>query len=303
MTTTDMGDALASNYMLVALSVRTWSGKRTDRDATAEVIQSKAAAQDSGAFVKKLLASADAELKEVHASANNLRSFLYARTLPWTVNTEGAKRGERLVATADAMKFLADVAYTKKQFDQAVLNLQSVWDARVQQAITNLGGLADSNDYPPSSELTSLFSVSVEVRPLPATQDFTRMNVPAPLAQALAKRMADQAETQVKNAMDDLKGRLLDELNRMATQLGKHAAGEKTKLYGSLATNLQGLVGLARSMNLTGSEKLNELADRIETKLLHMPIEGYKNSIGAAQQAADEAKAIIAEVELPDVFA
>jgi hypothetical protein len=295
--TLDLGDALASNYMLVALNIRTWSGKRTDREATAEVIQNKAAAQDSGSFVKKLLASADGELKEVHAAANNLRSFLYARTLPWTMNTEGAKRGERLVATSDAMQFLADVAGQKRAFDAAVLNLQTVWDSRVQQAITNLGGLADSTDYPDSTQLTNLFSVSVEIRPLPAKQDFSRMNVPSQLAGALAKRMADQHETQVKNAMDDLKGRFLDELQRMATQMGKLASGEKTKLYGTLLTNMTGLVGLARSMNLTGSEKLNEIADKIETQLLHLPLETYKTSITAAEAAANAAKELTAEIE------
>lgn len=294
---TELGDALASNYMLVSLNIRTWSGKRTDREATAEVISSKQAAQDSGAFVKKLLASADNELKEVHAAAANLRGFLYARTLPWSTNTEGAKRGERLVATADAMKFLADVAKQKKAFDEAVLGLQSVWDARVQQAITNLGGLADATDYPDASRLTQLFSVSVDIRPLPAQQDFTRMNVPANLAEALGRRMAQQTQTQVENAMEDLKERLLDELSRMATQMGKLAAGEKTKLYGTLITNMQGLVALTKSMNLTGSERLNELADKIETRLLHLPLETYKTSVTAAEQATVAAKEIAAEIE------
>lgn len=299
---TNIGDALASNYMLVSLSIRTWSGKRTDRDATAEVIQQKAAAQDSGAFVKKLLASADAELKEVHSAAGNLRMFLYARTLPWTMNSEGAKRGERLVATADAMNFLRDVASTKTAFDQSVLNLQSVWDARVQQAITNLGGLADANDYPAAADLTKLFSVTVDIRPLPTSGDFTRMNVPAKLAEALGNRLAQQAETQIQNAMEEFRERLLEELQRMALQLGKFGAGEKTKLYKSLTTNLQALVNLGRAMNLAGSERLTELADKIETQLLHMPVDAYKNSAAESAKAAEAAKAIIAEVEIPNVF-
>jgi hypothetical protein len=135
----ELNDALAANYMLVSLSIRTWSGKRTDRGATDEVIQQKHAVKDSGAFVKKLLASADSELKDVHAAANGIRSFLYTSTLPWTQNTGGANRGDRLVPTAKAMEFLRDTAALKRQYDGAVMTLKGVWDERVTQACTNLG--------------------------------------------------------------------------------------------------------------------------------------------------------------------
>lgn len=298
----DLSDALASNYMLVSLSIRSWSGKRTDKDATQEVIANKNAVQDAGAFSKKLLASADEELKEVHAAANAIRGYVYSRTLPWTLQSDGAKRGERLVATSESMNFLKEVAALKKVYDDAVLNLQQVWDARVNQAIANLGSLADPSDYPTASDLPSLFSVTVDIRPLPAIADFSRLNVPAALQTALAQRMAQHAETQMRNAMEDLKERLLEELNRIATQLERVGNGEKTKLYQTLITNTQNLVSLARSMNLTGSQRLMELADKIEARLLTYPVEVYKNDIGKAAAVAKEAKALITEAEDDDLW-
>jgi hypothetical protein len=301
-TTQDLNDALASNYMLVSLSIRTWSGKRTDRSATDELIQQKHATRDSGAFVKKLLASADEELKEVHAASNMLRSFLYSHTLPWTLSTEGAKRGERLVATAKSMEFLRDVAGLKKQYDDAVLHLQSVWDERVTQAQTNLGALADSTDYPTSTELPGLFSVTVDIRPMPAVQDFSRLNVPVALQTALAQRMAKQMETQMQNAMDDLRQRLLDELTRIATQLERVGKGEKTKLYETLVTNCKSLVDLTRTMNLSGSEKLNDLIDKIDNKLLQHPVEVYRNDQARAAATAETAKSLLAEASATDVW-
>lgn len=302
MSNQELSDALSSNYMLVSLSIRTWSGKRTDKGATAEVITTKNAAKDSGSFVKKLLASADTELKDVLAASNAMRSFLYANTLPWSLNADGAKRGERLVPTSNAMQFLRDVADIKKTYDAAVLNLQSVWDARVQQAMTNLGGLADLDDYPAAHELPGLFSVQVDIRPISAVTDFTRLNVPAQLQSALATRMASQMETQMKNAMDDLRERLLEELQRIATQLGKVGAGEKTKLYETLITNTQNLVGLARNMNITGSQKLVDLADKIEAKLLAHPIAAYRDDIAKAAHVAQEAKALIDEATTDGMF-
>lgn len=301
-TNQQLNDALASNYLLVSLGIRSWSGKRTDREATQEVIASKQAAQDSGAFVKKLLASADGELKDVHSAANAMRAYVYARTLPWTMNSEGAKKGERLVATSDSMQFLKEVSELKRQYDAAVMNLQSVWDARVLQATANLGKLANPLEYPSAAAIPGLFSVSVEVRPLPAIGDFARLNVPAALQEALAKRMAAQAETQMRNAMTDLRDRLLEELNRLAGQLGKVGAGEKTRLYDSMITSTENLVRLARNMNLTGSPKLEQLANDIEARLLAHPVEVYKHSQTVAAQAAEAARAMIKTVESDDEF-
>lgn len=302
MNSEEINDALASNYMLVSMSIRTWSGKVSDKKVAGEVIASKNAAKDSGSFTKYLLASADAELKEVQAASNAMRSFLYNNTLPWTLNSDGAKRGERIVATSAAMDFLRDVADHKRHYDEAVIALQNVWDDRVAQAQTNLGGLANSNDYPSKEELPDLFSVSVELKPMPAVTDFARLNVPAQLQSALAKRMANQLESQMKNAMNDLRERLLEELQRIATQLGKVGKGEKTKLFETLVTNCQSLVGLARSMNLSGSSKLDQLADKIEAKLLAHPVEVYKQDVTRAAQTAAEATELLKEAEQLDVW-
>jgi hypothetical protein len=162
--------------------------------------------------------------------------------------------------------------------------------------------LADATDYPSADELPDLFSVTVDVRPMPAVGEFERLNVPAQLQQALDSRMAAQAEKQMQNAMNDLRDRLLQELERIATQLGRVGNGEKTKLYETLITNCKSLVDLARSMNLSGSQKLIELADKIESKLLSHPIEVYRNDVTRAKAVAQEAQVLITEAQSTDVW-
>lgn len=301
-TNSQIADALASNYMLVTVSFRTWAGERTDREATQEVIQSKQATRDAGAFVKKLLASADTELEAVKSAMSSLRSFVYASTLPWSGNVDGSRRGPRIIATAATMQFLKDVADRVTIVKAAVEDLKAVWDARVEQAVTNLGGLANRSDYPAAADLDKYFDVYVDVRPLPAPSDFSRLNVPASLATALAERMSKQTEAEVKTAMDELKKRLLAELSRMATQLGKVGRGEKTRLYDTLTSNLTDLVQLARSMNLTGSNELSDLANDIEAKLLRYPVDTFKGNAALAATVAAEAERLATVVEQPDVF-
>lgn len=294
-------EALSANYMLVDMQLRSWSGKRTDRGASDELLAAKGSTRDGGAFVKNLLASAGQELKAVHQMGNALRAFVYANTLPWSAS-DGAKRGERVVATTQAMQFLTDLNSLKKEYDRSVMDLVTVWPTRVQEAQRNLGTLADPNDYPQASELPAMFSVSVDLKPIPDVSDFRRLNVPAELASALGQRHQMAAQIQVQHAMEDMRDRFVEELRRLESQLGKHARGEKTRLYDSLIGNLQGLVNMAKHMNLTGNPKLDELVAAIESRILVASVDKIRESQSLAETLSAEAKALAVEASIEEVW-
>lgn len=305
MTTPDadqFNDALAANYLLVEVRLCSWSGRSTDRTASDELLAQKGAAKDGGKFVKNLLASAGKELKDVHQAGNTLRHFVYNNTLPWSAADTGAQRGERLLAASLSMNFLQELKQLQKEHDAAVAILAAVWPTRVGEAMHALGTLADATDYPDASELPGLFSVTVDFHPIPTVGDFSRVNVPAALAGALAEQHTVKAQTQIDNAMANLRERICDELQRIHTMLGKHARGDKTRLYDSLVTNMQGLVQLARSMNIGDNPKLIELADKIEASLLRVPVEAYKEDPQKAAVASDSARALLTEANLEDVW-
>ncbi len=298
----ELQGSLQSNYMLIDIQIRSWSGKRTDATASRELLDAKQSTRDGGAFVKNLLASAGAELDLVHKRAAALRHFVYTRTLPWTSSADGAKRGERLIASASAMEFLQAMKAEKASYDEAVRGLVAVWDQRVAQAIHNLGQLGDINDYPVATALPEMFSVHVDMKPIPTLADFERLNIPVALAKGLGQLHEQAAQSRVKNAMDEMKDRMLAELERINTQMSKHANGEKTRLYDSLITNMQGLVQMARNMNLTNNPKLAELADRIELKLLAHPLEVYKNDPNKAAVLADDARELATVAATEEVW-
>lgn len=297
----ELSQALASNYVLVDLQLRSWSGKATDRNASDELIASKGAVRDSGAFVKSLLASAGKELKDVHTMGNALRTFVYNNTLPWSAS-DGAKRGERVLATTKAIQFLTDLNSLKKERDNAVLTLVSVWDQRVAEAMRNLGSLADPSDYPASSEVAALFAVTVDLKPIPAISDFSRLNIPAELSDALSARHEQAAQVQVQNAMNDLRERFIEELTRIEKQMTKVAAGEKTRLYDTLITNMQVLVDMAEHMNLTNNPKLDELVERIKARVTLRPVQAYKDNVAMAAELAADAKNLALEAAMGEVW-
>lgn len=300
---TELKHALQSNYLLIDIQIRSWSGKRTDASASRELLETKQSTKDGGAFVKNLMASAGAELDAIHKEAAALRHFVYSQTLPWTSSAAGAMRGERLLASAQAMDFLQAFKHRKKNHDDAVRILVSVWDTRMQQAITNLGQLGNPDEYPTVDKLPDLFSVKVDIKPIPALADFERLNVPVALARGLGQLHEQAAASCVKNAMNDMRDRMITELDRINTQMTKHANGEKTRLYDSLITNMRAVVQMTRNMNLTNNPKLTELADRIEMKLLAQPLEVYKNDPTKAAILADDARDLATDAAIEEVWA
>ncbi len=298
-----LNDALAANYMLVSLEIRSWGSKKTDRTVSNETIQAKAATKSAGRFVKNLLADADAELLEVISYQNQIRALVYSRTLPFTSSTDGPKRGERLVAAVKTLELMKEVNQIKHEHDKAVAKLQSVWDQRIAQAQANLGGMAsDISDYPSAADLPDKFSVTFDLRPVPALADFARVAVPSELSEALGQRLAQQNEIQVGVALNELKSKLLTELKRMATQLGKKGEGQKTRMYDSLVTNLQELVELTKTMNLHDNPALTKLTQDIEQQLLKHPVQVYRDDPGRASEVADAAAALAVEAALEEIW-
>lgn len=301
--TADLNHALSHNYLLCELTIRTWSGRSTDAEATKEVITAKAATKDAGKFNKNLMASAREELDAVTKSAASLRHFFYSKTLPWGAGGEGAtKRGRRILATVASMDFLQEYKTYKQEYDAAVRALVAVWDVRVAQAIQNLGLMADATEYPTALEIPKKFAITIDMEPVPDQQSFAKLAVPAVLAASLGRRHQLRAEQQVTNAMNEMRDRMLTELERIHTQMSKHAAGEKTRLYESLITNMRGLVHMAKTMNLTNNPRLTELAERIELKLLQSPVSVYKDDPTKAAVLADDAKILATEAALEEIW-
>ena len=299
---TQLNDALAANYLLVDMTCRSWAGNKTDKKATNEVIANKGATQDGGKFVKFLLASADAELETVKQMATSVRAFVYSKTLPWASNDEGPKRGSRLLAAKDSIEFLRELNQIKSEYDASVVALTAVWDQRVAQAKANLSGLSDNDKYPTADEIPALFNITVDMRPVPTHADFSRINIPVDLAEALGQSHAAETVAQLNSAMETLRERLLKELQRMAAQLGKAGRGEKTRLYDTLVTNMQELVALMRSMNVTNNPALTELADRIDRGLLANPVDAYRNSSSKAEEASTLAQQLAVEAAMESVW-
>lgn len=295
--TEELNAAIAGNFMLVKVGLRKWSGKQVDRSLSQELENSKAAKSGSLKTVKNLLAGADDELREVNSALDSIRTFTYNRTLPWATSSDGAMRGPRLLPVKDTVDFLKDYKALVAHYQVAKQAFLDVYDSRRQQALANLGGAGNPADYPTVQEIDSQFNVDIDLGVVPAVNDFSRLPIPADTAHMLGQRMASKQEQAIHNAMNDLFKRMLESVQRMATQLGKHADEGNARLYKTMVQNVRDINALLKAANVSGNEQLRELAERIESDLCPHDVEVYKANPGLAKQVSEKATLIAGDIE------
>lgn len=292
MNNSELSDVLTSNYMLASMTVRTWGATKKDDLATAEITHSKQAEDGAATVTKKLFGRKYQKLETANAKYNAIRNWFYANSVSWTSTSGSDRRGARLVGTMQAMEFLRSFAKMKTEAEAALQEFLDDYDRAVAEAQIKLGGLYDPSVYPPRHIVRSRFDAIMTLNPLPSGGDFSRISIPAAMAEGLRERYEMRAKVQIENAVDDLQARLLDELNRISTQLGKVAAGEKTRLYKTLNTNMRTLTGLARSLAPLKPE-LNEIADHIDNTLLSHELEDVKDNAALARRIVENANAAV----------
>ena len=292
-TKVDVSQALVNNYLLADLVVRIWSGRKTDKEASLELTANKNAVSNAATVVKNLFAGKDAELKDTHAAYTRIRTWFYSKTVPWTTQTVGAMKGSRLISTFDSIDFMSEFAKLKKEAEDVRDELLVKYDQLVSDVQLTQGDLFNPAHYPTKDQIKQLFGAEMTVQPLPATTDFERLShLPAKLVAGLQDLYDRSLETQMANALGDVQKRLLDELERMDTQLSKVARGEKTRLFKSMVGNLKHLVNLTRNMNFTGNAEIAAIADGIEEHLCAYEVDMFRDNASLAKDTAETARKI-----------
>jgi hypothetical protein len=259
----ELNETLSASYMLATLKISRWSASKQDKELAAKMAEQHGAVEGSTSASKKLLVGASEELDAVNKSLNAIRTHLYENSLPWSSDSKDLK-GPRIVSTTASIKLLKELGEMQSDFNRTLKTFLKVYADRRRQALVNLGKLGDITAYPSEADMAGLFVVNLELVPVPTVSGFGKMNVPAPLAQALAKRMVTKQQKVVDNMMGALQERVLEAVTTLSTQLHKSADGEGTRMFESLTENLKPIVTLIDSASLAKDKRLLDLKADID---------------------------------------
>jgi len=133
--------------MLCTLSIRMWSARKHDPDASQEIARRHGAQADAGRYHKVLLPKA--ALAEIQKIVSDARQEHYFMTLPWDDN------GYRVLPAAAYMDHMEKMRELSNRFTPAVEAVAHEFGKLVEAAKVRLGGLFRPEDYPAPDGLRS----------------------------------------------------------------------------------------------------------------------------------------------------
>lgn len=234
---------LASSAVLFELSISVWTGRKLDKQVSAEVDMDKSTRARGGNYNKNLFAGCH-ELEDLTKFVSGVRQWVTMNTLPWSYT------GPSLLPTAKMFDFNVQLEVYRQEFEQKVADFVAIYPTLIQAASMNLGNLFNPDDYPDVGVIKDKFGFRFVYTPVP-DNDF-RVNVGSDEVQFLH----DQYEKIIADREVDIARtnweRLHTEAKRLANQLK-----DKGRVYDSTFDGLMALCEGMDAMNITGDNELD----------------------------------------------
>lgn len=281
--------SLTERAMLVRLTVRQWTARRFDRDASEEIADIHGATGDAGRFNKLLLPKS--ALAGMQSAATALRTHHAANTLPWTLDGVG------LLPAKNYFPYMAEQRRLAIMFDLARDAFVAGFVAAKESAKTSLGDLYREADYPAPDDLAGRIACAVSVMPLPSAGDFR-----VALGDAEEARVRQDIERSVNDAVAaavrSLWQRVHDAVSAMHDRLSKFKKDATTgkvehPFRDSLVTNMRELVDLMARLNMTDDPALETMRRRLADRLCQVEPEDLRSSDTLRASQAAECAAVL----------
>ena len=286
-------ETAVNNFMLLQVTVR-----KADPMKQSKVASDAAAAQcqvnGTVPVSTKVgsLGTLTAELKDcVNKKYNDVRTYLYENTLPFTDAEEGQqRRGMRLVPVSRVPEVLSKLATLKAEAEKSLAEFmpryREYYEGRDR---VDLGRVRDV-DMPCPDTLAGKYGVRVaQPQPIPVFAA-DKLQLPAGLAADIANRHEQKLAKQLEGAKDAALNAAKAHMNTVESQLT-----EGKRLHQSLLDNARRHAEMLRSMvkGYDNDPRVLQLADLIDEQIGSIKsIDHIKNSTAIRARAVRAAKTV-----------
>lgn len=240
---------LAEQTMLIDFGFSTPKLTAVDRKQTSKTINETGAKRGVARVVKNLYSPED--IKMVTTFRDEVRSYHYRMTLPWMHN------GPRILPSVLFMEYTERMRAYRTQWDTIVGSFCDNFADRRERAMLGLGTMGNENDYPTTYEIRDKFELRINILPVPTAGDF-RVNIGEEHLADMNASLQAAEDAAVAKAMEEVKGRLVEVVSKMATNLTKGS-----KVFDTIVTNVTDLCNVLPAFNLANDPRIESLRAEI----------------------------------------
>jgi hypothetical protein len=266
---------LTEKAMLTRLTLRAWTGRRTDRAAARETATNHSADPDSlSTSVRLVDRNPVLTVQRAHAAARKTHNHL---TAPWDDS------GDRILPSAHFRRHTEAMRDARTAVEAAVSDLLAAYPAMRAAAPRRLGSLFDPSDYPATDDLASRFAFELSYQPVPSGEDF-RVTLSEEEMNDLRSSAEHLAADRAAAAMRDTFSRVSETVSRLVRQL----SDPRAKVYETLLGDAAALVDVLPALNLTNDPQLTEITAQLKAELVerYTTAELRDNDFSRAEAAA-----------------
>ena len=249
--------SISSSAMLVELNISIWTGRKLDKQVSAEIDASKGTTTRAGNYNKKLFAD-EPTFDAISKFAGNARTYHYHATMPWSDS------GLRLLTTAMYFDYQKMISQMEMDFDVLVTEFLNNYQNMVLRAQHKLGAMFNVHDYPDPDTLQDKFRFSVKFAPVPDIGDW-RVDIGNEAKQTLEASYQQAYTANLESAYKDVWERTHEALANMSNKL---SGNQKQIFRDTLVTNVKEMIDLLDKFNITGDTKMKQAKVKIESALL-----------------------------------
>lgn len=275
----DTISTIATSALLIELNISTWTGRKRDKNTTAEVTQRAHAGSTKAASVIKNLMSDDADLDKIKSYAQDCRNYLLHRTYDWN-------NGVRLLPSAYVFEVTSELEAREQEYTRLVEKFLADYSVKISAAAFKLGSLFNRNEYPTVQEIRRKFKMSYFVSPVPLSGDF-RVDVQNDTAAFLREKFKADAEARIAEMMREPWERIYTQLANVRDRIGglleyERVEGESgkraPKLFQATIDNALEIAQMMDKMNVTGDLQLADCAARMRRLFANVDIKSVRES-------------------------
>jgi hypothetical protein len=275
--------SLSSVGMLATLHISTWSANRKDRQASAEFANDKGIKQGSARVNKTLINSKN--LDAYKRCAGEMRAEHNRMTSPWF------DTGARVLNNKAYFDHTTTMGEFKEALEYHRDELLDEYEADVEQAKIDLGPVFKQDDYPTLEALKHKFGATVFYMPVPEADDW-RVRAPADLVEEMIKNTSDHLAEAAAKVQQDIFLRVKEVVENMVVKL----EDADYKFKNSLVGNVEDVVAILPTLNLTGDPKIHKFIQDVQLKLCFYDAETIRTDQTVRADVASKGRDILKDM-------
>jgi hypothetical protein len=273
--------------MLLYLQVCVWSARKLDKKASTKLTNEAGATGDAARVNKFLMASADAQLKEITRIARKVRDVVDSQTVPWN------DAGMRLVSNQTSFSLLGEIGALEQEFTAAVDKFCEDYPQLRAISLQALGDMANEEDYPAVDVVRRKFSMRTTLEPIASTFEDSRTGLTQEQRDQLDAHYAAVHKDRMEEARNAAFDRLTENLERYVDRLSLTDDGKNKVFTHTMVDNLRDTVAMVDGLGLFDNEQLAKLHYDLETKLCPHDAKDLRDSIQTAATARHVAQSAL----------